>query len=342
MVGFYTSNIQARDISAGFIQLYNSSELNSDVENILNKGKSKGIEVNILQFTKEGIYEVKYNKNQIYNWMDENNKTVFIGLTGGATKITKKCSIANQSKDKATYARNDTTYWRDCIGNDNIRLNSLVDEDMSIVNSWISDNNPIEGFYSAYEPLSTTYYESIGNSYKKYLVLLSNKLEKWANKHNRTITLSFSGAVGDHKSDSNSTIVRKSRAFSREVLNIAREILQGKKRLKLVFILQGGSGEREVADDQLSEKIRPFFRQIREDLISSYSRDSNNPKLLENFEFWPLVEVLKLDGKNKQERVCKRLENISDMGWSSTGNYRVAVFSLDKYNDIFSTEPLCP
>lgn len=295
--------------SAGFIQFYNHQVV--DTIPTFKESKKHGIDLFILQFTKWDEFLVNYDKDKIRAWCNASDSKILVGLTGRGSEING-------------LHRDHATYWKE-----GINVSGLIDEDIEIVSDWLlNENSFISGFYSSYEPLSTEYAESVGEEYDNYLFGLSDKIEKWAKANNRDVIFAFSGAVADHAADDEITIKKKAERFSGRVSKIIRGILAGKNHLKLVFLLQDGSGARDVMDNQLAEKIRPFFVEMK-----------NKIKLIDNAEFWPLVEAFNQDESPASKKSFrKRLENIQDLGWNGgTGEeYRIAVFDLPRFNIIMA------
>ena len=310
------STIEAKEpISAGFIQFYNN-ELTKTIKTF-EESKKNNIKLIILQFTKWDNILVNYDKDKILRWSKTNNMKIIVGLTGRGSPIN-------------ALHRDHSTYWKTKV--DDVKITKLIREDMNIVSDWPIKNRYIDGFYSTYEPLSTLYEESVGREYDEYLLGLSNKLEEWAEQNNRDVLLAFSGAVGRHSSDTEydrSRIKDRAKKFSRRVSKIAKQILLNKSRLKLIFILQDGSGVRQISDEELAIKVRPFFIEVRNEL-----------KTINNIEFWPLIEAFdKVGDKTKyisKNRLKHRLDNISNLGWSGETDerYRIVVFDLPSYNQI--------
>uniref|UniRef100_UPI00405728AA hypothetical protein n=1 Tax=Candidatus Electrothrix sp. TaxID=2170559 RepID=UPI00405728AA len=316
------STEEKQSISAGFIQFYNDQVM--DTISTFEESKKNYIDLFILQFTTWDGFVVNYNKNEIREWCNGNDSKIFVGLTGRGSEING-------------LHRDHTTYWKNGDEIDTDKISSLVQEDMSIVDNWSQgDNGFITGFYSSYEPLSTKYVESVGQEYDEYLSMLGGKLEEWANTNNRDVVLAFSGAVAKHISHnefSRIEIQRRAKIFSKRVFDISRKILTDKNKLKLVFILQDGAGERNVRNDQLSASIRPFFVEVK-----------NGLKTINDLEFWPLIEAFDKVGGHREhtskDSLTLRLENVSDLGWNSgtEEKYRIAVFDLPRFNKTMSDD----
>ncbi|MDM8544202.1 hypothetical protein QUF90_24255 [Desulfococcaceae bacterium HSG9] len=310
----FMSDIEAKQlVSAGFIQFYNDDLINTT--KTLNDSKMNNIDLIILQFTKWDNVTVNYDKNKILEWSKTNDSKILIGLTGRGSKVNG-------------LDRDHTTYWKNKV--DNIKITNLIEEDMEIVTDWPRNNKVIIGFYSSYEPLSTMYVRDVGIEYDEYLLGLSNKLEDWAKTNNRDIILAFSGAVAYHSAHSEyarRVIKDKAKIFSERILKIAKKVLANKNRVKLVFILQDGAGERKVSNDQLAVKVKPFFVEVKKEL-----------KTINNIKFWPLIEAFDRVGAvrkhTSKDSLKRRWENISDLGWNSgiEDKYRIVVFDLPSFN----------
>lgn len=298
-------------ISAGFIQFYNHNLANTITT--LNASKRNNIDLIILQFTTWDDFTVNYDKDELLEWSKANDSKMLVGLTGRGSEINR-------------LHRDHSTYWKEEIDDD--KINRLIDEDIKIVDDW-PNNKSILGFYSSYEPLSTEYVESVGQEYDKYLLDLSNELEKWAEINNRDVVLAFSGAVAEHlplNEFARREIEEKAKIFSKRISEISKKILTNKNRLKLVFILQDGAGVRNVRNDHLALGVRPFFVEVKKEL-----------EQLNNIEFWPLVEAFdKNEEHTSKDSLKLRWENISDLGWNSEKEekYRVVVFDLPRFNEV--------
>lgn len=306
------SNVETKQsVSAGFIQFYNHQVMNTIPT--FEESKKHGIDLFVLNFTKWDEFLVNYDKDEIRTWCNANDSKILVGLTGAGNPVGVK-----------GITRSHTDYWKG-----GINVSELIKEDMNIVSDWPrNENRFISGFYSSYEPLSTEYVEGLVEEYDKYLFGLSCELENWAEENSRDVILAFSGAVADHKLHDEIYIKKKAEIFSDRVSKIIRGVLAGKNHLKLVFILQDGSGARGIMDNQLAAKIRPFFVEMR-----------NKIKLIDKAEFWPLVEAFNKDeSPASKDSLKRRLENIHDLGWNSgtEEKYRVTVFDLPRFNIIMA------